>query len=125
MQFGGEFFRQLWNEFSYLHLGRSPFVRNRVLDPAPDLSLVRSAYDEAGKVFPQFDPSKVDIAWGGAIDNTPDGIPVVSECVQHPGIYLCTGFSGHGFSSSLGAGRMLAQAIVTGETETLAPNIIY
>ncbi|WP_051481428.1 NAD(P)/FAD-dependent oxidoreductase [Paraburkholderia nodosa] len=140
VQFGGEFFRQLWNEFSYLHLGRSPFVHNRVLDPAPDLSLVRSAYEAAQKVFPQFDPSKVDIAWGGAIDNTPDGIPVVSECSEHPGVYLCTGFSGHGFSSSLGAGRMLAEAIVTGTMasdlhhlshrrfmtgEALAPNIIY
>ncbi|MGN6667536.1 MAG: NAD(P)/FAD-dependent oxidoreductase [Trinickia sp.] len=140
VKFGSEFFRQLWNEFSYLHFGRSPFVRNRVLDPAPDLSLVRSAYNDARKVFPQFDPSKVDIAWGGAIDNTPDGIPVVSECSEHPGVYLCTGFSGHGFSSSLGAGRMLAEAIATGRMpddlnylshqrfmtgETLAPNIIY
>ncbi|EIF34460.1 glycine/D-amino acid oxidase, deaminating [Burkholderia sp. Ch1-1] len=140
VQFGGEFFRQWWSEFSYLHLGCSPFERNRILDPAPDLSLVHSAYDEAGKIFPEFDPSKVDLAWGGAIDNTPDGIPVVSECSQLPGVYLCTGFSGHGFSSSLGAARMLAEAIATGRTsddlkhlshrrfmtgETLAPNIIY
>jgi glycine/D-amino acid oxidase-like deaminating enzyme len=140
VRFGGEFFRQLWNEFSYLHLGRSPFERNRILDPAPDLSLVHSAYDEARKIFPAFDPSMVDIAWGGAIDNTPDGIPVVSECTQHSNVYLCTGFSGHGFSSSLGAGRMLADAIATGSVcedlkhlshqrfmtgETLAPNIIY
>jgi len=115
-------------------------LQRRVADPAPDLSLVHSAYDEARKVFPQFDPSKVDIEWGGAIDNTPDGIPVVSECSQHPGVYLCTGFSGHGFSSSLGAARMLAEAIATGQAsddlkhmshrrfmtgETLAPNIIY
>ncbi|EEA04135.1 FAD dependent oxidoreductase [Burkholderia sp. H160] len=140
VQFGREFFRQWWNEFSYLHLGRSPFERNRVLDPAPDLALVHSAYDEAHKVFPAFDPSMVDIAWGGAIDNTPDGIPVVSESTAHSNVYLCTGFSGHGFSSSLGAGRMLADAIATGNLcedlkhlshrrfmtgESLAPNIIY
>lgn len=140
VQFGAEFFRQLWNEFSYLRLGRSPFERNRVLDPNPDLSLVQSAYDEAHKVFPEFGPSMMDIAWGGAIDNTPDGIPVVSECTPHSNVYLCTGFSGHGFSSSLGAGRMLADAIATGTVceelkylthqrfmtgEALAPNIIY
>jgi glycine/D-amino acid oxidase-like deaminating enzyme len=140
VSFGSEFFRQLWDEFGYLHLGRSPFVHNRILDPAPDLELVHSAYQAAGKIFPQFSPSEMDLAWGGAIDNTPDGIPVVSECSGQPGLFLCTGFSGHGFSSSLGAGRMLAQLIAQGRMtkdlehlshdrfltgEALAPNIIY
>ncbi len=136
----GEFFRQLWNEFCYLYLGRSPFVKNRILDPDPDMSLVRSAYEETERVFPGFGPDMLDYAWGGAIDNTPDGIPVVSAYEGLPGLYLCTGFSGHGFSSSMGAGRMLAQLIATGRSseelkylshgrflsgEALAPNIIY
>lgn len=140
VHFGAEFFRQWWDEFGYLYLGKSPFEKNRVLDPAPDMALVRSAYSEAGQIFPAFNPSKIDIAWGGAIDNTPDGIPVVSACHQLPGVYLCTGFSGHGFSSSLGAGRLLAETIVTGKApddlahmshdrfftgKALAPNIIY
>jgi glycine/D-amino acid oxidase-like deaminating enzyme len=140
LSFGGEFFRQWWNEFAYLYLGRSPFERNRVLDPAPDLSLVQSAYNEASKIFPHFDFSMMELAWAGAIDNTPDGIPVVSECSHMPGVFLCTGFSGHGFGSSLGAGRMLAESIATGRVsseleylshhrfvsgEELAPNIIY
>jgi glycine/D-amino acid oxidase-like deaminating enzyme len=140
VRFGSEFFRQLWMEISYLHLNRSPFVNNRILDPSPDMSLVRSAYDEAHVVFPGSGPDMLDYAWGGAIDNTPDGIPVVSPCEQLPGLFLCTGFSGHGFSSSTGAGYMLAQLIHTGilspelkhlsharflSGETLAPNIIY
>lgn len=140
MRLGSEFFRQLWNEFSYLHLNSSPFVNNRILDPSPDMSLVRSAYEEAERVFPGLGPGMLDYAWGGAIDNTPDGIPVVSPCDAVPGLFLCTGFSGHGFSSSTGAGRMLAKLIHTGHLsdelkylshnrflsgEALAPNIIY
>ncbi|MDM8356147.1 NAD(P)/FAD-dependent oxidoreductase [Pandoraea communis] len=140
VHFGAEFFRQWWNEVGYLHFGRSPFEHNRTLDPAADMSLVHSAYEQAGQIFPQIDPSKIDVAWGGAIDNTPDGIPVVSECSQLPGVFLCTGFSGHGFSTSLGAARMLAETIVSGRVpddlshlshgrfmtgEALAPNIIY
>ena len=85
-------------------------------------------------------PDKLDLAWGGAIDNTPDGIPVVSPCEGIPGLFLCTGFSGHGFSSSTGAAVKLAELIHTGRLsdelkhlshrrflsgETLAPNIIY
>ena len=140
MQFGKEFFRQLWSEFSYLYLNQSPFVQRRVLDPAPDMALVRSAYEDAGRVFPELGPQAMDYAWGGVIDNTPDGIPVVSEVVGFEGVYLCTGFSGHGFSSSLGAGNMLARYIAKGDKaadleylthgrflngEKLAPNIIY
>ena len=140
IRLGQEFLRQFWMEFSYLHLNRSPFVNNRVLDPHPDMSLVRSAYDEAERIFPGFGPDRLDYAWGGAIDNTPDGIPVVSPCYSVPGLYLSTGFSGHGFSSAIGAGVMLARLIHTGQLpeelrplshgrflsgETLAPNIIY
>lgn len=137
---GAEFFRQAWAEFAYLHLGRSPFTRQRILDPVPDMSLVRSAYEEAAEVFPGVGPEMLDYAWGGAIDNTPDGIPVVSACEQIPGLFLCTGFSGHGFSSSMGAANRLAQWIAKGikaddlkylshqrflTGEALAPNIIY
>jgi glycine/D-amino acid oxidase-like deaminating enzyme len=140
LQFGHEFFRQLWSEFNYLYLNRSPFERNRILDPAPDMSLVRSAYEASEKVFPGLGLERLDIAWGGAIDNTPDGIPVVSEVDGLRNLYLCTGFSGHGFSSAMGAGHMLAQLIDTGNAapdlkhlshrrfltgERLAPNIIY
>lgn len=137
---GLEFFRQLYDEIGYLHFGRSPFVRRRVLDPAPDMSLVRSAYADAARVFPSVGVDMVDRAWGGAIDNTPDGIPVVSEITSLPGVFLCTGFSGHGFSSAMGAGKLLAGYIHSGEKpvdlvhlnhdrfltgEKLAPNIIY
>ena len=140
IRFGGEFFRQLWMELSYVHLNRSPFVDNRILDPDPDMSLVRSAYEEAETIFPGMGPDQLDLAWGGAIDNTPDGIPVVSPCEGISGLYLCTGFSGHGFSSSTGAAVKLAELIHTGRLsdelkhlshrrflsgETLAPNIIY
>ena len=39
-----------------------------------------------------------------------------------PGLYLCTGFSGHGFSSSMGAGHCLAQLMLDGKSEQdLAP----
>ncbi|MFA4912947.1 MAG: FAD-binding oxidoreductase [Comamonadaceae bacterium] len=140
ISFGLEFFRQLYDEIGYLHFNRSPFVRRRVLDPAPDMALVRSAYEDARRIFPQVSPDMVDCAWGGAIDNTPDGIPVVSEIASLQGVYLCTGFSGHGFSSAMGAGKLLADYIHSGRKpedlthlthqrfltgERLAPNIIY
>lgn len=134
-----EFFRQAWTELSYLYFGKSPFQACRILDPEPDLDLIQRGYAEASKVLPQLKNSKPAMAWSGVIDNTPDGIPVISAVEDKPGLFLCTGFSGHGFSSSMGAGHALAETIVSGKSSVdltpfhygrftqkgLEPSIIY
>lgn len=112
VKFGRRFFSKAWEEFRYLNLGDAPFVRNRILDPLPDMALVRQAYLDAQPSLPGLGTDMIAAAWGGAIDNTPDGIPVVSDVKRLPGLYLCTGFSGHGFSSSMGAGHALAELLV-------------
>jgi glycine/D-amino acid oxidase-like deaminating enzyme len=116
VSFGRKFFSQAWTEFRYLHLNDAPYTRNRILDPMPDLALVREAYLDAGRSLKGITPEFMVSAWGGVIDNTPDGIPVVSDVKRLPGLYLCTGFSGHGFSSSMGAGHCLAELIVDGKS---------
>lgn len=115
VSFGRRFFAQAWSEFRYLHLGRAPFAQHRVLDPAPDMGLVRSAYRDASRALTGMQDDMVATAWGGVIDNTPDGIPVVSAVDRVKGLYLCTGFSGHGFGSSLGAGQCLAELMLDGK----------
>jgi glycine/D-amino acid oxidase-like deaminating enzyme len=115
VSFGRKFFSQAWTEFRYLHLNDAPFARNRILDPLPDMGLVRSAYDDASHALPGMGPQMLSAAWGGVIDNTPDGIPVVSAVKRFPGLFMCTGFSGHGFSSSMGAGHCLAQLMLDGK----------
>lgn len=122
VSFGREFFAQAWMEFRYLRLGKAPFARHRVLDPEPDMTLVESAYRDAGKAIHGVHPRMLAKAWSGVIDNTPDGVPVVSAVKSMPGLYLSTGFSGHGFSSSMGAGESLAQLIADGRSQLdLAP----
>lgn len=122
VSFGRRFFAQAWAEFRYLHLNDAPYARHRVLDPMPDMELVRQAYVDAGRSLGGVAPDMVAHAWGGVIDNTPDGIPVVSGVKRLPGLYLCTGFSGHGFGSSLAAGQCLAELMLDGKsTLDLAP----
>jgi glycine/D-amino acid oxidase-like deaminating enzyme len=116
VSFGRRFFAQAWAEFRYLHLNDAPYARHRVLDPLPDMGLVRQAYRDAGRAMRGVAPDLLAAAWGGVIDNTPDGIPVVSDVKRLPGLYLCTGFSGHGFGSSLAAGQCLSELIVDGKS---------
>ena len=59
-------------------------------------------------------------SWGGAIDSTPDALPVISAVDALPGFYLATGFSGHGFGAGPGGGRLVAD-LVTGRAPLIDP----
>lgn len=91
----------------------SPFERCRVLDPRPDPDFARRALDNVKRAIPQLSELRVAYAWAGAIDTTPDLIPVISDVAALPGLYLATGFSGHGFALGPAAGELVAD-MVTG-----------
>jgi glycine/D-amino acid oxidase-like deaminating enzyme len=63
---------------------------------------------------------RVAETWAGAIDATPDAVPVISAVDGVPGFYLTTGFSGHGFGIGPGAGKLMAD-IVTGARPCVDP----
>ena len=42
------------------------------------------------------------------IDATPDVVPVMDRIEALPGLFLATGFSGHGFGIGPGAGKVMA-----------------
>lgn len=91
----------------------SPFERCRVLDPRPDLEFVKIALDNVKRAIPELSDLQVVHAWAGAIDTTPDLIPVISDVAELPGFYVATGFSGHGFALGPAAGELVAD-MVTG-----------
>ena len=50
-------------------------------------------------------------SWAGMIDATPDIVPVMDAVTGYEGLFLATGFSGHGFGIGPGAGRIMARLI--------------
>jgi len=63
--------------------------------------------------LPVFDSLKVETAWAGLYDvNTLDGNVILGEWPTIKGLYLATGFSGHGFQQSPAIGRHLAELIL-------------
>ncbi len=64
---------------------------------------------------------KVGIArrWAGLYEVTPDHHPIIGPVRDVPGLFLNTGFSGHGFMHSPAAGLLLAEAILDGRATTL------
>ncbi len=98
----------------------SPFERVRVLDPAPDPAVVQSGMTALRSTYPSFADVKPARAWAGWIDHMPDAIPTISEVAKLPGLYLATGFSGHGFGIGPAAGRLAAD-LVAGDTPIVDP----
>ncbi len=70
--------------------------------------------------FPAFGDVQIVERWAGCIDATPDAIPVISPIASLPGLYLASGFSGHGFGIGPGAGRLMAD-LVTGKPPVVDP----
>jgi glycine/D-amino acid oxidase-like deaminating enzyme len=99
---------------------RSPFEEVRILDPKPVADILDEAAASLREYFPVFRGMTVAARWAGAIDATPDAVPVMSPVDAIPGLVLATGFSGHGFGISLGAGRLVAD-LVTGSAPCVDP----
>ncbi len=46
------------------------------------------------------------------MDVTPDAVPVISPLDQIPGLFVSTGFSGHGFGIGPAAGKLMADMVL-------------
>ncbi len=90
----------------------SPFEATRVLDPRPDVEWLSRAIRNVVKVFPELSGLRIAHAWAGAIDTSPDLIPVISSVPSKPGLVIAAGFSGHGFGLGPGAGLLISQMVL-------------
>lgn len=98
----------------------SPFEKSRILDPDPDLLYLNGAIKRLKRAFPNHGDVKVTHAWAGVIDATPDAIPAIGEIPGHKGLFLASGFSGHGFGIGPGAGRLISE-LVTNDRPVVNP----
>lgn len=92
-----------------------PFEAIRVLDPQPSHSIERQMKRNLARYFPQLAQVPLVESWAGMIEASPDAIPVLSSVDRPAGLYVATGFSGHGFGIGPGAGQAIAD-LATGRT---------
>lgn len=100
--------------------GPSPFEATRVLDPPANTEMIERAMAFFRADYPVLNELRVEEAWGGLIDSTPDARPVISAVDALPGFFVAAGFSGHGFGMGPGGGRLAAD-LVTGGTPIVDP----
>ena len=90
----------------------SPFEQCRVVDPQADPKLIARMLARLQQRFGGCDSAVVTQAWAGMIDTMPDFVPVMDRVEQLSGLYIATGFSGHGFGIGPGAGRCMTDLIL-------------
>ncbi len=93
----------------------SPFERARVLNPRPSARALLRTRESLAARLPALDRLRFVEAWAGMIDVTPDVVPVMDEVESRRGLFVATGFSGHGFGIGPGAGKVMAN-LVLGES---------
>ena len=95
----------------------SPFERQRVLEPEPDMKLVKKAQRLFGERFPDIGTPAILDSWAGMIDTMPDVVPIIDRVPDMPGLIIATGLSGHGFGIGPGVGKILAQMVAGQQLE--------
>lgn len=84
---------------------------NRVLNPLPSIKAqqrIRVVFDEK---LPVFRDVPIVEHWAGMIDAMPDAVPVMDAAADIDGLFIATGFSGHGFGIGPAAGKIMANLI--------------
>jgi gamma-glutamylputrescine oxidase len=68
---------------------------------------------DIAKTYPQLGKVEADYAWAGTLGNTVHRMPQIGELA--PGVWLASGFGGHGLNTTAMAGNLIARAVVEGD----------
>ncbi|MFK7855275.1 MAG: NAD(P)/FAD-dependent oxidoreductase [Granulosicoccus sp.] len=93
---------------------QTPFERQRILDPKPNIALVKKAQRLFGERFPDIGEPTILKSWAGMIDTLPDVVPIIDRVPSLEGLIVATGMSGHGFGIGPAVGKLVAQ-LLTGQ----------
>jgi glycine/D-amino acid oxidase-like deaminating enzyme len=118
---GPRFFEELRRPRHWALDRPSAFEQVRTLDPEPIASYTDMGLRAFTAVFPHLSAARVAQRWAGYMDVTPDAIPVISGVERVPGLFIGTGFSGHGFGIGPAAGKLLAD-LVANDTPLVNPH---
>lgn len=121
LSFGREFFEEVMTRRRWEMDEQTPFEAVRTLNPAPSDWMLNKSLKGLRETLPAFKNARVTHAWGGAIDVTADGVPVIDGVEKVPGLFIASGLSGHGFGAGPAVGQLMAQ-LVTGDHPSVDPS---
>ena len=85
----------------------------------PDWDWLEHIVPDLVHVMPRLADAEVMDAWGGMYAMTPDHSAILGKLPGPKGLYIATGFSGHGMMHAPAVGCALAEYMMDGHTSTL------
>ncbi|WP_032368284.1 NAD(P)/FAD-dependent oxidoreductase [Rhodococcoides fascians] len=103
-----------------LLVGNSDHQAPEYIDPdkyvnRADSSTIDKIVDKMGHRLPDMPDPRITSSYVGAYDVTPDYNPIIGPSPVD-GLFLATGFSGHGFKMSPAVGKLVADLVTDGTT---------
>jgi glycine/D-amino acid oxidase-like deaminating enzyme len=75
--------------------------------------MIKPIQADIAEIYPQLGEVAIEHVWSGLLGNPLHRMPQIGELA--PGLWLASGFGGHGLNTTAMAGVMLAQSIVEGD----------
>lgn len=89
----------------------TPFERMRVLNPEATPGTAAKLHARMVERMPALANVPIIETWAGMIDAMPDIVPTMDEVPEMKGLWVASGFSGHGFGIGPAAGRVMSDLI--------------
>ena len=85
----------------------------------PSMDFVQDVWQRLVKRVPDMADAEFSSGYAGLYTSTPDLHPVIDGVQGIDGLYICTGFSGHGFKLAPAVGIVVAELILDGQARTV------
>ena len=82
-------------------------------------AFIQDVWQRLARRIPPIADAELATGYAGLYTNTPDSHPVMDRIDGVDGLYLCSGFSGHGFKLSPMVGVLMAELIANGAATTM------
>ncbi len=88
-------------------------------NPDATMDFANDIWQKLARRIPAMAEAELFTGYAGLYTSTPDYHSVIDKVDGIEGLYICTGFSGHGFKESPAAGIVMAELILDGEARTI------
>jgi glycine/D-amino acid oxidase-like deaminating enzyme len=87
--------------------------------PRASQSFIQEVWSRLARRIPAMVEAQFSTGYAGLYTTTPDSHPVMDRVEGIEGLYICTGFSGHGFKLSPVVGVLMAELILEGQATAI------
>ena len=90
-----------------------------VYAPRPSQGFIQDVWSRLAKRVPVMAEAQYSTGYAGLYTTTPDSHPVMDRVEGIDGLYICTGFSGHGFKLSPMVGVLMSELVLDGQATSI------